>query len=176
MQNAKSKIIEGGFTLIETIVSLAIFGVVMVVVTAVFVSGLLIQRRAANLQSVQENASFLLETITKEIRVARLLTADTADCTGNPSGTLHFTDQDGNDVIYAKSGTDLTKAINNGAALAINSSSIQFTNLAFCVVGQASGDSRQPRVTMFATVKSISTDQPAAMDIQVTTSQRVLSF
>jgi len=62
---------QKGYTLIELIVGISIFGVLMITVTSLFFNILKVQRSTLNFQDVDENMRFFMEILTKEIRFAR---------------------------------------------------------------------------------------------------------
>lgn len=76
-----------GFTLIETVVSLAVFGVIIVAVLSTFVSGLNIQRKNLALQEAQNDLRYALEAMSREIRMSHINTAD-----GFHDGSVDFLD------------------------------------------------------------------------------------
>ena len=165
---------QAGFTLLESVVTISVFAVLVSIVGSVFISSLTLQRRATNIQQVQENSSFLLESITKSIRVSTITTPDTGANCITPSANLTIIHPVDGTVVYSlANGTDLQMTV-NGVPTIINSNTIQFASLRFCVSGQASGDQLQPRVTLIASIRSTNSTQPATINIQTTTSQRVL--
>ena len=155
-------------------ITLFVFSILVMLIGGVFVSYLVLQRRAANLQQVQENASYVLEALTKEIRVSQITSPETANCASAPATSLNFTHPVNGVTSYTLSGTDLQKTV-SGITVKVNSSPIQFSSLRFCVKGNVGGDHLQPRVTIFATIQSANPTQPAKMDIQTTVSVRALS-
>lgn len=161
-----------GFTLIETITTAFIVSVLMMVVGSAFVSALNLQRRAFNVQQVQENGSYIMESIAKEIRVASSITTADTNC-ANPSQTLAIVHPVNGAVGYTLNGTNVQRT-ENGASSTINSNQVQFTRLQFCVYGNGGADLKQPRVTILATLRSTSTQRQATIDIQTTISLRNL--
>lgn len=63
-----------GFTLIELLVALFVFGLAILSIVGIFTSALKSQRKAISIQSAQESGRYLLETMTKEIRVSTINT------------------------------------------------------------------------------------------------------
>lgn len=59
---------KNGYTVIELIVALFIFGMIIVSVTQVAVSALRVQRESAVMQNIEDNARAIFETIVREIR------------------------------------------------------------------------------------------------------------
>ncbi|MEK7506711.1 MAG: prepilin-type N-terminal cleavage/methylation domain-containing protein [Patescibacteria group bacterium] len=165
---------ERGFTLVETLVTLFIFSIIVLLFGGIFSGSLSSQRRASNIQQVQENADYILEALTKEIRVSTVNTADTPDCAASPAAALNITHPVNGSVVYALAGNNLQRTV-NGIQTIVNSNTIQFTRLFFCVAGQAADDKLQPRVTIVTGLKSAGAGAESAMDIQTTVSTRRLS-
>ena len=169
-----------GFTLIEMLVGMFVFSIIILLVSSMFVSGLELQRRAFNVQHVEEHSTFILETMTKELRIAEITspTVDTA-CPGTLDSSLTILHPEHGTITYALSGTDLTRTVKGvtGADVTsvLNSSSIKVARLGFCVAGVGIGDNRQPRVTVVATLTTVNDHEPASADIQTTLSSRLLS-
>ncbi|MDO8663852.1 MAG: type II secretion system protein [Candidatus Wildermuthbacteria bacterium] len=69
MQKSKCKI--NGFTLVELLVSVAVFSVVIGIALEVFVSSVRIQRRVLANQEIQDQTSYLMEYFSRAIRMAR---------------------------------------------------------------------------------------------------------
>src|SRR3989344_4158414 len=99
MKNPKSKI-QTGFTLIELLVAMTIFSIIMLIVSSVVVSAFNLQRRANNLQQSQENGSFLMERMLKEIRVATLPPEVYETCPGSPLTELTIIHPVNGEVTY----------------------------------------------------------------------------
>ena len=169
---------HNGFTLIETLVSAAIFGTIMIIVGSVFVSSLSLQARAFNIQQVEENVSYVFELMTKEIRVSQIQMpfggGPISTCPTTPATALTVLNQFGQTVTYSLAGTNLTRRV-NGFSTVLNSNTVQFLSFGICVSGAEIGDGQQPRVTIFSTVKSVKTKQAAAVKTQTTISVRILS-
>ena len=161
-----------GFTLVETIVTMAIFSLMVVVISAAFVSALDLQRRAFNIQQVEENVGFLLEAIAKEIRVSTIDDPD-SNCPSSPATVLNITHPVNGSIRYELAGTTLKRRV-NGVDTIISANTVEFTRLQFCVSGNATTDQRQPRVTLIASMRSANIKQQAAMDFQTTLSARFL--
>lgn len=172
MKLRNQRFLNEGFTLAETIITLFIFSVLVTIIASTFISALDIQRRAFNIQQVEENANFILEAMAKEIRVSTLGTPDT-NCPSSPVASLSITHPVNGSVAYSLSGTDLIRTV-NGIQTTVNSNVVQFSYLKFCVSGNTNPDQKQPRVTIIAQIKSANTKKQATIDIQTTLSQRLL--
>ena len=160
-----------GFTLVELLVAMLLFAVLMTIAGSAFVYGLDLQRRAQNLQATGENATFIFETMLKEIRVSEISPAvEDSNCPAAPDEQLTVMHPDLGVIMYERQGTDLMR---NGVA--INSNTVEFTRLGFCISGAEAGDERQPRITISASVKSTKTKQQSFIDLQTSISPRTLN-
>ncbi len=164
---------ENGFSLIETITAFMIFSIILTVFSAVFLSSSQAQKRAFNIQQAEENASYVLELMAKEIRVSRVSGPDT-NCPSSPGASLSITHPVNGNIVYSLSGTSVQRTV-NGTATIVSSNTVDFTRLQFCISGTPIGDQKQPRVTILASIKSKKTQQQASVDVQTAVSQRFLS-
>jgi len=87
-----------GFTLIELIVSVAIFTVVMVIAVGALLAVSAGERKAETLKSVMDNLNFTLESMTRSIRTGYDYGCPTTNCT-NGGPKIIFTSSEG-DVNY----------------------------------------------------------------------------
>jgi prepilin-type N-terminal cleavage/methylation domain-containing protein len=174
--NKKSK----GLTLIELIVAMGIFSVIIVIVVGLFVATLKGYRKSAALQNVQENARFLMDFMTKEIRQSTIISGDNHSLIlerpdpSNPPAILNIT--------YNFDGTNIQRTVagSPSSSGAINSQQVMVSG-AFFISGTTGGtgaDSFQPRVTISIKVQTQATkaEERAAIDLQATLSQRILDI
>ena len=161
------------FTLIETLVVILLFSVIVVLMGGVFVSSLDLQRRALNIQQAEENVSFILELMAKEIRVSQITGPDTS-CPAAPAATLSVVHPVNGNITYSLSSNAVHRNV-NGTDSIISSNTVQFTRLQFCISGTPIDNQQQPRVTIIGSVRSAKTKQQATIDFQTTLSQRFLS-
>lgn len=151
-----------GFTLIELMVSVAIFSIVMVIAVGSLFSMMDANRKAQALKSSINNLAFALENMSRQIRsgstyhcgVGALTTA--LDC---PSGgsQIAFEPYGGsasnaNDqVVYRHAGARIERSTNGGATfLPITSPEVTVEDLTFYVVGSLPNDfpMQQPKVVI----------------------------
>ncbi|MDO8495189.1 MAG: hypothetical protein Q7S32_01515 [bacterium] len=177
-QYLKSKLKEAkGFTAVETIATVFVFSIVVVVFGDAFVHSLNLQRTAFSIQQVEENASFILEAMAKEIRVSQISGVDT-NCPASPSSSLNMVHPVNGDITYTLVGNDVHRIVDSGGGptdTIFNSNTVQFTRLQFCILGTASADGEQPRVTILAGLRSTNSLQQATMELQTTVSGRSLN-
>ncbi len=88
-----------GFTIIELVVSLAVFVIIVSIAVGGFVSALRSQRQVAALISVNNNASLAIEEMAREIRTGRNFSYSTP---GSPDGELTFYNAEGALITYRK--------------------------------------------------------------------------
>lgn len=189
--NQKTK----GFTLVETLVALLIFGFVSVILVNIFVSVLNSQKRILQNQELMNQSSYALEYMTKAIRMAE------KDMTGSCSGaagenfrvgtspvSIAFLTYDLKDSTYKcvqfliennaiKERRSTDESLPTGTALPITSSAVSVDRLEFYVAGDILGDNIQPKITIMIKMKSLSSSTNAPVIIvQTTVSQRKLDI
>src|SRR5438270_434582 len=71
---------QQGFTLIELLMATMIFSLVVAGVSTLFVQALAIQRQTDGMQRVQTDVLFVIESITREVRVSKITSPNTASC------------------------------------------------------------------------------------------------
>ena len=183
-----------GFTMVETLVSLVIFGFISVVLVNIFVSALKSQVRILQNQQLMEQSSYVMEYMGKIVRMTKKDTAGT--CTQVPntnygvgqSGeiSLSFLAYDSaasaykcrkfmlqNGAMMELRSTDETWQ-NLGTATPITSSKVNITGTTFWVNGDIT--TAQPRVTIMIKMQSnVTTADAPNMTIQTTVSERQLN-
>jgi prepilin-type N-terminal cleavage/methylation domain-containing protein len=170
-----------GFSLIEIMVSLAIFAIVVVVATGALLTTIDATKKAQATQTVLTNLNLALEGMTREIRTgSEYVISDYGGITGSK---LSFKDKSNVDVVYTfiqKSGningyirkqkTGITPPIDEQ----ITAPEVDVKSLKFTLIGGASGT--QPRV--FITLQGVAGTNPkyrTTFEIQTTVSQRKLN-
>jgi len=154
----------------ELVVSLAIFSLAIMVVLTLLSTGVQAQRKVLALQNVQENARFILEFMTKEIRMSNINA-------GN-SSSLSITRPDGERIQYLFVNGNLERrTIPAGVGGPINSDSVS-VNGSFYTIGIGTSDNLEPRATIVLSVqgKGTKTEEQAKIDLQTTLSQRTLDL
>ena len=163
-----------GFTLLEMVVSFGIFSAVIITAVGAVISINNAQVKADNIQNIQDNLRFGLESMTREIRTGKNF---------SPSGgnapayaVLAFTRTDGAQITYCLAGQALRKLSGSGdcsTASAVTSDAVIIEQLVFYVVGQAAGVADgQPRVTVSFRARSRDARLATALRLQTTVLQR----
>lgn len=154
-----------GFTLIEMLVSVAIFAVVMVIALGALLAISESDRKAQTLKSIINNLNFALDSMSRSVRTglnyhcgSAGTLSDPDDCISTPETSFAFQAADGATVRYCRgngtlcnaSGTAILRSVstvNSGAFAPITSSEVQISRLLFYVIG-AEGPTIQPKVTI----------------------------
>jgi len=159
----KNKTIKknSGFTLIEMLVAMGIFAIVISAAVGIFVSGSSSQKKILEFNVAQREAGYLMETISRELRMAAAI-SDGTD--GNPNqqdnedSSVEFTNYNGDLVQYCRSNANGDCANNDYGDYfsrdgeVISSSDIKIEHLRFYVTDDFS--QTQPIVTINMKVKS----------------------
>ncbi len=173
-----------GFTLIELMVSVAIFAVIMTISLGAMLSITTAQRKAETLKSVIDNLHFALDGMSRSIRTGYNYNCGSAsggDCTSGGTA-FYFTDAQGRSVIYCRgsgttcsaSGTEILQSIDGSAFSPLTASEAKIGNLSFYLVGSARGNAVQPRVTITASsTVQVSSTQTSSFNMQTTVTQRL---
>ena len=178
-----------GVTLLEIIVSVAIFSVVMLSATEIFRMVIEGQRNAIASQNVQESMRYAFETMAKEIRTAVASNHDCESLFNPPAGAtnkvfntttnsegdiLYFKNKDGDCVAYYLEDETL-KVIRESNIASTTPGKIKITNLDFKVTDDLIGafHSLQPLVTMKMDIEAAGKEMhKQTMKMQTTISSR----
>lgn len=149
MSNLK-RVPTRGFTLIEIVVSVGIFSLVMLVVTAAYLTLMTLDREARTTNEIVANLAFAVDSMGRNIR-----TGTTYSCAGAGNGTcsqFSFIDSQGQTVTYLLKGNSIGQCTNGGCtssnAISLTDPRITITSLVFYVRGVGTGDNSEPQVTM----------------------------
>lgn len=113
-----------GFTLIELIVALATFLILIAIVSSSAIWIIQTQRKSFAMQNVGEEISYVLELMSKEIRMSEIV----SDSDFSP--TLTIINSDGDTVEYEFTGADYIRRRVNGVQWQnLNSSNINFNGV-----------------------------------------------
>lgn len=178
-----------GFTLIEMLVSVAIFSVVMVMGLGALLALSEANRKAQLLSEAINNFQSSLDSISRAVRTGSeyhcgggALTAR-QDCTLTPSSQMAFLSATGQTTVY-KRGTTTDCANAQGCILrstdggsnyiTITSPEIVVTALQFYVIGAPLGDSIQPKAVMLIGGYIVGKNgQQTTFDVQTSVTQRI---
>lgn len=159
-----------GYTLVEMLVAMSIFAILLVAIMNTFVRGFYYQKRILEMQTVQREESYLMEMMSREIRMATVMTANNL----NGVTELNFIDHTNNRARYCLSGP--SGACNpygesfsiNGQV--INSEDVRITGLKFYT--SETFTDKQPLVTVVMQVQS-KKDPAAKANLQTSIATRL---
>jgi Tfp pilus assembly protein FimT len=159
----ETKTNQKGFTLLEIMISVALFMTIFVMSSGSIYSIFDANGKSQNLRSVMDNLNYTLESMTRTIRFGSVYHCDvtvlpvtsTRDC-GTGANSIVFKDYTGAmDVVYNFSSNSITKSVDGGTTYTtITSPDVTITDLKFRVIGSTifcstscgSKDTNQPRV------------------------------
>lgn len=169
-----------GFTLIEMLVSIALFSVVVTVVIGTVLTIVDSNRKSQSLAIVMNNLNFAVESMTRDIKTANP-TSNSAYGTvmrdSDSNKTITVEDSEDRIVIYSYDAVNetITKKIDSGAAKSILSDDIVIEEFFVDVVGNVSGS--QPRAFIFIKGYTQITEKTRSdFSIQTTVSPRKLNI
>ena len=186
---------SAGFTVIEMMVSVALFAIVMVVSAGALLSLAHANRKAQALQSVMNNLSTTLDSMVRSMREGSTFHCGTGnytlpqDCTsGNTTfsfepngGTASANDQRVYNYV-PPSGTNkgyIQRSLNGGSTwMRVTAPEISITDMKFYVVGTTPGDTVQPKAMIEIKGVAGGSDNriKTTFHIQATAVQRVLDL
>lgn len=161
---------EGGFTLMELVVSFSIFIILVSLTTVTFAQTLKTQRIVSNLSVSMNNVSFVSEQMAREIRTG----TEFNDADGEVL-TLRFTNAKNEKVSYKKINNGIGRCIGDcntdSDYKTLTSPSIKINNLKFVLKGTKRGDNFAPRITILTGVAG---PRDINVNLQITISARVI--
>jgi len=169
---------KSAFTLLEVIVSVAIFAVIVLAASQIFQSVVSSQVKNFSAIALQDDVKYFLEVFTREVQGAIKNTTGGAVCgvaagaTYNSDGvTLYFQNKLGQCVIYytAVDAAGITRLTldRDGVIFYMNSDKVDIQNFKFVVADSAT---IQPLVTINFTVESNVNSTLPALNIQTSVS------
>lgn len=179
-KNLKIKNYQAGFTLVETIAVVLIFSVMAVIVTAVWVRAVQIERKDFSAQVIQENILSVFGIMSKEIRISDITNQDN-DCSGPPATnlTMTFNDPQGGSgpLTYSLNGSGIIQRTYAGVTYQISSNDVIFNSLGFCVLGSSNSPYGKDatRVTIIASVSNRTGIDIITVKVQTTVTSRNIS-
>ena len=158
-----------GFSLIEIMVSLAIFAMVVVVATGALLTTIDATKKAQSLQTVLTNLNLTLEGMSREIRTGSGYVASGTSFSFDKSGGTRVTySLDTNNSITRQEGS-------SGTPYAVTAPEVTVDKLEFTVNGTGTGT--QPRVFIFVKgTAGVKEKYKTTFEIQTTVSQRQLNY
>lgn len=170
---------KSGFTLLEMLISLGIFSVVVVSSIGLTINISNAQRKASNIQAIQDNIRFGLELMTKEMRTGSNFRI-TSLC--SPTAEIMFEDANFVEKVYFLSGNTVMRLVKTSGAegcaeaVPFTADDVRVDALRFFLRGHAvSPNDGQPMITISISVRSKSEKiaLESSMNLQTTIVQRL---
>lgn len=170
---------QRGFTLIEMIMSVAVFTVVSLIAAGALLALADANRKAQAFKSVVNNLHFAVESIARNLRTGSGYVSGGRSCPGDGlsgfTDKISFTSQDGEPVSYELSGTQIMRRTNGGTAVGMTAPEVIVERFCFLIMGTTARDEEQPRAHMI--VGGVMQEKPklrSRFDIQTFVTQRLL--
>jgi len=155
-----------GFTLIETLVAVTMVALIITTVMGIFLSTVSGGQRVTQLKTVEDNARYAMEIMSRELRMALTIYEDEAN---KCDAELDFINSNGESQRYNLSGEQLIKTV-TGVSEEITSQKVKVSKLDFCVNDFVDEDI-QPRINILMTIESAK-DPLVKISLQTTVSLR----
>ena len=155
-----------GFTLIETLVAVTMVALIITTAIGIFISTAGSGQRITQLKTVEDNARYSMEVMSRELRMALTVYSDGA---GECNDELDFINANGESERYSLSDGQLIKTV-TGVSETITSQKVRVSELDFCVNDFVNEDV-QPRINILMTVESVK-NPSVKISLQTTVSIR----
>jgi len=182
---------QNGYTLIEILVAITIFFVIIAGPTSFFISSIRGQIRSLASREIIDNSSYILEYISRSLRMAKKdLTGDcisTGSNYENPESSdiskIRFLNYNSlcqefslvSGQLKERKSTNASST-NFGDYSALTSSDLEITLLKFQLSGQTQEDDFQPKITLLYEITRINQPEFPRIKFQTTISQRNLDL
>lgn len=162
-----------GFTMIEMLVSTAIFSIVITMIMGTIVTITDASRKSRTLTEVMNNLNFSFESMTRTLKTGKNISVDNVN--GTKLDTIIAEDQKGRQVVYTFSENGITKSVDGGSGEPITSGDLKLTS--WYIEDLYSGTVGQPRV-FFSVKGRVETAKGIASEftLQSSVSQRQLKL
>lgn len=174
---------SGGFTLIEMMVSVALFSVVLTVTLGSILTIADANKKARSLMSVMSNLNFAVDAITRSVKTGSDLSGG-GDCISMDQVDYEASDPGGSARLRVTYCLDedpetlrgmITKQVGTGSALPLTSPDVDIDYMNFGVFGLPAGQQPRVAINMEGTV-TVSPRVSSNFTIQTTVSQRQLNI
>ncbi len=163
---------QAGFTLIEVMVSALVFSIIAITVSGLFVQVLALEQRSFASQKIQENGLFIMELMSREIRVSQIQNQDSPNCTATSLTIMHPVN---GTVTYALSNGGVLQRTAGGVTTDLSSSAVAFSRLNFCIMGSNPTDGQQARVAILASIQNKTGKEILTASLETMVSSRDVS-
>lgn len=167
-----------GFTLIEMLMSVAVFTVVALIAAGALLAIADANRKAQAFKSVVNNVNFALESVARNLRTGSSYSSTgfaRGNCLSGYTSGISFTSQEGVTVTYYLNGTQIVRTVNGGKPIGVTAPEVTVNRFCFLIEGTDAGDDIQPHALMLVGgVMRAGTKLESRFDIQTFITQRLL--
>ncbi|MDP3661471.1 MAG: type II secretion system protein [bacterium] len=168
-----------GFTLIEMIMSVAVFTVVALIAAGALLAIADANRKAQAFKSVVNNINFALESVARNLRTGSgysLAGFARGNCLSGYTNGISFTSQDGTAISYYLSGTQIVRTVGSGKPIGVTAPEVRIDRFCFLLGGTQFGDEEQPHALMLVggIMKEGKKKLESRFDIQTFITQRLM--
>ncbi|MEA2113137.1 MAG: prepilin-type N-terminal cleavage/methylation domain-containing protein [Patescibacteria group bacterium] len=157
---------KNGFTLVELLVALAVFGLLVSALSTIAISIIKAQRKTFAIQNIQEPARYILEVINKEIR-----TSDIGSASGDNMPSLSITNFQGESVVYRFADNKIQRQVNGGVWQDLSPASLEITG-GFYIVNESSPKRAKVTTVMGIRIVGGGAENKAEVNLQSTITPR----
>lgn len=191
---------KAGFTLIEMLVSVALFSMVMVVALGALLSMSVAARKAEGINAAVNNLSAAIDSMSRAVRTganyhcgAGGTIAAPQDCSASPQPFFSYMAFDGSQITYCLSSPStntcnsstscptgsctILRSINGGAYSSLTAQEVNIKFLGFYTVGSTLGDAVQPKMTVLVSGSvPVTANTTSLFNIQTSITQRIFDL
>jgi len=160
-----------GFTLVEMLVSVALFSIVMLASTSALFTVIGANTQTQSINAMMTGTSFSMESMSRLIRTGAGFSCDGGGDCSSGGNRLSFTTQDGQSVTYRLSGTQVVRDM-GGVTAPLTGKGVVVTALRFYVLGTPANDGLQPRILIVMRGETADTLHKESFAVQTTVSAR----
>ncbi len=167
-----------GFTLIEMVMSVAVFTVVALVAAGALLAVADANRKAQAFKSVVNNINFALESVARNLRTGSAYSTASffnGNCASGYTDGIKFTSQAGVSTEYFLQGTQIVRRVGSGSAVGVTAPEVSVSRFCFLLQGEAVGDDKQPNALMLVGgIMRAGQKLESRFDIQTFITQRLI--
>jgi len=160
---------QAGFTIVEVLITSLVFSIMVIAVSSIFIQIINDERRAFAAQAIQENGQFILELMSREIRVSKIENQESPNCTATSLTIQHPVN---GTVTYTLTGGGVLERIAGGVTTDLSASTVTFSRLNFCVMGSGLVDGQQPRIAILASIQNTAGREILTFNLETSVSSR----
>lgn len=160
---------ESGFTIVEVLTTSLIFSIIGLSISAIFIQTINLERRGFAVQKIQDNALLVLEEMSRDIRVSRILNQDSSDCSAN---SLTLTHPLKGTVVYQTSNGIVQRRVGGESYVDVSASNINFARMNFCILGSLANDNQSPLISIITSVQNRTGKDIVQINLQTTVISR----